>query len=36
MKYLHPLKRKFVSKREYFNFVLSKNFPKKPYKKKIS
>ena len=34
MKYLHPIKKQFVSKKEYFKFILSKEYPSKPYNKK--
>ena len=34
MKYLHPLKKEFVSKKEYFKFILSKEYPSKPFNKK--
>ena len=34
MKYLHPIKKQFVSKEEYFKFILSKEYPSKPFNKK--
>jgi hypothetical protein len=34
-KYLHPLTKEFVSEEIYFNFVLSKDFPKSPYSEKM-
>ena len=35
MKYLHPIKKQFVTKEEYYKFILSKNYPKKPFNKEI-
>ena len=33
--YYHPIKKEFVNKEKYFKFIMSKDYPSKPFSEKM-